>query len=108
MTAPGRRSLRASQQCARLAVPGDEVLLREVVTGATGVIHRTVFAGVEVIVIIRGKGRENAVEDRSHEQIERLTQRRFLVGELESVLCGVGLACDEGLDCSADRRDRKS
>ena len=103
-TATRAQSDASAQQRARLVVARDQVLLGEVVARAAGVIHGAVLAGVEVGVVVGGKGGKDAVDDRGDEEIERLAQLRFFLGQLERESRGVGVAGDERLDRAADVR----
>src|SRR3954447_15690884 len=97
------RSIGASdEERARLVVARDQVLLGEVVARAAGVIDGAVLASVEIGVIVRGKRGKDAVDDRRDEEIERLAQLCFFLGELECETRRVGVAGDERLDRAAD------
>src|SRR6476619_6476425 len=100
MRMPTGRPLRSTgasaEERARIFVADDQVLLGVVVARAAGVVHGAVLAGVEVGVVVGGKGGKDAVDDRRDEEIERLAQLRFFLGQLERAWRGVRVAGDEG------------
>ena len=77
----------ASKERAGLAAAEDEAL-RRVVARPAGVVHRTVLAGVVVVVPVIGERRKRAPQHGGDEEIERLTQSLLLFAEIEREVAG--------------------